>query len=355
MSKTKPQRRRLRWWLLSGIAIPVLLVLILAVVVWQGMLRMPGESFQGELPPPAEPQLTRAQELRRDVEHLAVTIGERNIECYPQLVAAAQFIERQFRQAGYEVSSQEYEVFDVKCRNIEVEISGTGRRDEIVIVGGHYDSVAGTPGANDNASGTAATLALARVFAGATPARTLRFVTFVNEEPPYFQSEDMGSLVYARRCRRRGENVVAMLSLETIGYYSDEPGSQQYPPLVGAFYPSEGNFVGVVGNMGSRKLVRHIVESFRAHAEFPCEGAALPGAITGVGWSDHWSFWQERYPAVMITDTAPFRYPYYHHPEDTPDKIDFERMTRVIDGLEKVIDELVNPTANSTPETNNDE
>jgi Zn-dependent M28 family amino/carboxypeptidase len=307
------------------------------------MLHMPGESFQGDLPPAAEPQLTRAQQLRRHVEHLAVTIGERNIDRYPRLVQAAEFIEQEFRKAGYETSFQEYEVFDVPCRNIEVELPGADRRDEIVIVGGHYDSVIGTPGANDNASGTAATLALARALAGSQPARTLRFVTFVNEEPPYFQSDDMGSLVYARRCRERGEEVVAMLSLETIGYYSDEPGSQQYPPLVGAFYPSEGNFIGVVGNMGSRKLVRRVVELFRANADFPCEGAAVPGAITGVGWSDHWSFWQEGYPAVMITDTAPFRYPYYHHPEDTPDKLDFDRMARVVDGLEKVIGELVNP------------
>lgn len=345
MSDTKPKPRRLHRWLLGCLAILVLLVLMVAVAIWQGMLQMPGESFQGELPPPAKPQWTRAQVLRRDVEHLAVTIGERNIECYPELVQAAEFIEREFRRADYEVSFQQYEVDDLKCRNIEVEIPGADRRDEIVIVGGHYDSVVGTPGANDNASGTAATLALAREFAGTKPARTLRFVAFVNEEPPYFQNNDMGSLVYARRCRQRGENIVAMLSLETIGYYSDEPGSQQYPPLVGAFYPSEGNFIGVVGNMGSRRLVRKVVESFRTNAEFPCEGAALPGAITGVGWSDHWSFWQEGYPAVMITDTAPFRYPYYHHPEDTPDKIDFERMARVVDGLEKVIAELVNPAA----------
>jgi Zn-dependent M28 family amino/carboxypeptidase len=304
---------------------------------------MPGENFQGELPPAAESQLTRAQQLRRDVEHLAVTIGERHLGRYGELTQAARFVEREFRKAGYEVTFQQYEVFDVKCRNIEVEIAGTDRRDEIVIVGGHYDTVFGTPGANDNASGTAATLALARVFAGSRPARTLRFVAFVNEEPPHFQSDDMGSLVYARRCRERRENVVAMLALETIGYYSDEPGSQQYPSLVGALYPSEGNFIGVVGNIGSRSLVQKVVEVFRANADFPCEGAALPGMMTGVGWSDHWSFWQEGFQAVMITDTAPFRYPYYHHPQDTPDKIDFERMARVVDGLQKVIDALVNP------------
>lgn len=155
----------------------------------------------------------------------------------------------------------------------------------------------------------------------------------------------MGSYVYARRCRERSENVLAMLSLETMGYYSDEPGSQKYPPVFGALYPSEGNFIGVVGNVRSRQLVRQVVRIFRSHTDFPCEGAALPGSITGVGWSDHWSFWQERYPAVMITDTAPFRYPYYHHPQDTPDKVDFEKMARVVDGLEHVVERLANPNA----------
>jgi hypothetical protein len=150
----------------------------------------------------------------------------------------------------------------------------------------------------------------------------------------------MGSRLYARRCRERGENVAAMLSLETIGYYDDSPGSQQYPPPVGLFYPSEGNFIGVVGNVRSRGLVRRIVGAFRRHERFPCEGGALPAAVPGVGFSDHWSFWKEGYPAVMVTDTAMFRYPHYHSPHDTIDKIDFQRLARVVRGLDKVIDVL---------------
>ncbi len=341
MSDTKKKRSRRRRKLLPRLA--ALFACTACVVAWWIMLRMPGESFCGQPPPATEPELTRADELRRDVEHLATTIGERNIQRYPKLVEAAQFIEREFRRAGYEVACQEYKVLSVKCHNIEVEIRGAKQPDEIVIVGGHYDSVVGTPGANDNASGAAATLALARDFANSRPARTLRFVAFVNEEPPYFQRESMGSLVYAHRCRQRNENVVAMLALETMGYFTDEPNSQKYPPVVGALYPSEGNFIGVVGNVKSRQLVRDVVDTFRANTKFPCEGAALPGSLTGVGWSDHWSFWQEGYPGVMITDTAPFRYPYYHHPKDTPDKMDFQKMARVVDGLEKVIDSLANP------------
>ena len=170
--------------------------------------------------------------------------------------------------------------------------------------------------------------------------RTVRFVLFANEEPPFFQTADMGSLVYAKRCRQRGENIVAMLSVETIGYYSERPGSQQYPPPMGLLYPSTGDFIGFVGNVKSRHLVRELVGSFRRHAQFPSEGAALPGSMTGVSWSDQWAFWQEGYPAVMVTDTAPFRYPYYHHPADTPDRLDYERMARVVDGLRAVLVDL---------------
>jgi Zn-dependent M28 family amino/carboxypeptidase len=226
--------------------------------------------------------------------------------------------------------------------NIEAEIVGGARPGEIVIVGAHYDSVVGSPGANDNASGTAAVLALAKRFAGRKCGRTLRFILFTCEEPPYFQSPSMGSAVYARRCRERNENLTAVISLETIGYFTSEPQTQQYPQPFGLFYPSEGDFIAVIGNVGSRKLVREVIESFRRHAEFPSEGGAVPGEITGVGWSDHWSFWQEGYEAVMITDTAPFRYPHYHTADDTPDKLNYDHMARIVDALEPVIDDLVN-------------
>ncbi len=158
--------------------------------------------------------------------------------------------------------------------------------------------------------------------------------------PPFFQTDLMGSRVYARRCRRRGEAIVAMLSLETIGYYSDAPGSQYYPPPVGLISPSTGDFIGLIGNVALRKLVRAAVGSFRRHARFPSEGAALPGFIAGVGCSDHWAFWQEGYPAVMVTDTAPFRYPYYHTRHDTQDKLGFDRMARVVNGLRGVVTDL---------------
>jgi Zn-dependent M28 family amino/carboxypeptidase len=285
--------------------------------------------------------------LQRDVEKLAGSIGERNLSRYTQLIAAADFLETSFASAGHSVRRQGYTVSGKRCDNIEVEIPGGDRASEIVLIGGHYDSVEGSPGANDNATGTAAVLALARAFAGKKPSRTLRFVAFVNEEPPYFQGPTMGSVVYARRARGSGEKIVAMLSLETIGYYSDAPGSQHYLFPFNLFYPSAANFIAFVGNVSSRRLVREVVTSFRNAAEFPSEGAALPGFIPGVGWSDQWSFWQEGYPGVMVTDTALFRYPYYHTGEDTPDKVRYEPLSRVVIGLEGVVANLAGLPARS--------
>jgi Zn-dependent M28 family amino/carboxypeptidase len=169
----------------------------------------------------------------------------------------------------------------------------------------------------------------------------LRFVAFVNEEPPYFLSGEMGSLVYARRCKERGDKISAMISLETIGYFSDAPHSQRYPsPILGIPYPKVGNFIGFVSNIRSRPLLRRVVALFRRDAKIPSEGAALPWFVPGVSWSDQWSFWKYGYPAIMVTDTAPFRYPYYHSSSDTPDKLDYDRFALVVSGMKKVIEEL---------------
>ncbi len=305
------------------------------------MIRMPNKTCAGSLPHLTNEQCTIRDAIRYDLELLAGEIGERNIQQYTNLCAAADFIQLSFEQAGYEVKRQSYEVAGRTCYNIEVEISGNVKANEIVIVGAHYDTVFDCPGANDNASGVAALLALARAFSGKEISRSLRFVAFVNEEPPFFQSGMMGSMVYAKRCRERCEKIVAMLSLETIGYYSEQPNSQHYPFPVGFFYPSTGNFIAFVGNISSRGLVRKVVESFRHQVQFPSEGGAWPGIITGVGWSDHWSFWQVGYPAIMITDTALFRYPYYHSAQDTPDRIRYDHLTRVVDGLKLVLVDLV--------------
>nr|MCH9687406.1 M28 family peptidase [Deltaproteobacteria bacterium] len=196
-------------------------------------------------------------------------------------------------------------------------------------------------GANDNGSGVAAMLELSRAFAGTPRGRTLRFVAFVNEEPPYFQEDSMGSVVYAKRSAARGEDIVGMLSLETIGYYTNEPDSQDYPKIVAALYPDRGNFVTFVSNTRSRRFVKEVVRSFESHTTFPSESIAAIDAIPGIGWSDHWSFYEEGYPSVMITDTAPNRYPHYHTRHDTPDKLTYPDMARVVDALHGVVGDLV--------------
>ena len=323
--------------LFSTLRVVGALVAIFALV-WWFMIKMPGKNVSVAARLSSEEMLLRA-ELVADVQKLAGEIGERNIPHYPALNAAADFIEKSFSEAGPQPRRDTYNVRGRACHNIETEIHGASPR--IILVGAHYDSVYGAPGANDNGSGVAATLALARRFAGKQLARTLRFVAFVNEEPPYFQTPDMGSFVYASRCKERGDQISAMISLETIGYFSDAPRSQIYPSTVlGAFYPTTGNFIGFVGNVGSRALVRRTIKSFRETGKLPCEGAAVPSFIPGVGWSDHWAFWKNGYPGVMVTDTALFRYPHYHAPSDTPDKLDYDRFALVVSGMQKVIEDL---------------
>jgi hypothetical protein len=322
----------------------VWLALLVASFLLTGccMIRMPLKSHRGALAALTAEQRALADSLRRDVEKLASDIGERSVFKPDGLRAATEYLEGEFMRAGYKVNRQSYQARGEPCHNLEVEIPGKTRGGEIVVVGAHYDSVSGCVGANDNGSGVAAVLALARAWSGRESARTLRFVAFVNEEPPFFQTEQMGSLVYARHCRRRSDNIIAMLSMETIGCYSDEPGSQMYPFPLGMFYPSRGDFIGFIGDTANRRLVRQCVKSFRRQVAFPSEGAALPGSLPGIGWSDHWAFWQVDYPALMVTDTAPFRYTSYHTTQDTAEKLDYERMARVVAGVDLVLQELVN-------------
>lgn len=321
----------------SILRIGLALVVIIGLV-WFFGIRMPGRNISSAATLNQDEVALRA-ELVATVQKLAGEIGERNMGRYPQLLASADFIEASFVGAGLTPQRVSYELRGRACHNIEVEIRGSS--PEILVIGAHYDSVFGCPGANDNGSGVAALLALARRFAGKPAGRSLRFVAFVNEEPPYFQTEEMGSFVYAKRCKERGDRITGMISLETIGYFSDAPGSQKYPsPVLGFFYPSKGNFIGFAANTSSRSLLRTTVAAFRKAGRLPCQGAALPAAIPGIGWSDQWSFWQCGYPAIMVTDTAPFRYPHYHEPTDTADKLDYDRFALVVSGMEKTIADL---------------
>src|ERR1700704_2126927 len=325
----------------SALRIALAVVVVFALLWWFGV-RMPGKNIAKAAPLSTE-EITLREELRADVRTLGAEIGERNMLHYPQLDAAADFIESSFSRAGLHPRRDTYELQGKAFHNIEAEIRGS--TPEIVLVGAHYDSVVGAPGANDNGSGVAAMLALARRFATRSTSSTLRFVAFVNEEPPFFQTKQMGSFVYPSRCKDRGDQIAAMISLETIGYFSDAPRSQTYPaPGLGVFYPTTGNFIGFVGNVRSGALLRRSIALFREQAKLPSEVAALPAFIPGVGWSDQWAFWQHGYPGIMITDTAPFRYPHYHSATDTPDKLDYDRFTLVVSGVEKVIQGLARKT-----------
>lgn len=287
----------------------------------------------------AEREKAYRSELEKDVRFLA-KLGERNAKKKWELADAADWVFSELEAAGYSPRREGYEVDGVAAQNFEANVRGEGDAREIVVVGAHYDTAEGSPGADDNASGVAAVMALARRFRTATPARALRFVFFTNEEPPYFQTENMGSAVYARGVSERKEEVVAMLSVESIGFYSDAANSQKFPAGLGKDFPSIGNFVAVVGDGSSADLVTRITQTMGSWSTIPTQGAALDAKLPGVGWSDHWAFWQIQVPAVMITDTALFRNPHYHKPTDQPDTLDFARMARVVAGLESVIADL---------------
>ncbi len=317
-------------------ALTIAVIVVLLIFILAGRLK----PMRPEIPPLAAlPPLTPKERqlqtrLRRHVTVLAGRIGPRNLWEYPRLQAAAAYIETELQRYGYRVRPLCYRVLNRTVCNWEVTLPGKRRPEEVVVIGAHYDTVPHSPGANDNGSGVAALLEIARALRDFRPERTLRLVAFVNEEAPFYRTGEMGSQVYARRARAHGDDIVAMLSLETIGHYSDAPGSQRFPnPLYAWFYPDTGNFVAFVSNLASWGLLRRCLQRFRRLSEFPAQGVAAPGSLTGIGWSDHASFWDQGYQALMVTDTAPFRYPHYHRPSDTPDKLDYDAFARVTAGL----------------------
>ncbi len=284
-----------------------------------------------------------ADRLRAHVATLAIEIGERNVFRPQALHAAADYIRREWTAMGYPVAGQSYRAHGVLSENLEVTLPGKSKSGEIVLIGAHYDSVQGSPGANDNGSGVATLLEISRAFVRLTPERSLRLVAFVNEEPPFFYWGQMGSMIYAKAARARGDDIRLMVSLEMLGCYNEEPGSQRYPALLRFFYPDRGNFVAFVSNLRSRKPLRQLVEAFRAHSDFPAESLAAFEFVPGVAWSDQLSFWRQGYPALMVTDTAFYRYAYYHTALDTPEKLNYPAMAQVVVGLQQAFAALVGP------------
>ena len=323
---------RVIFWLTVAIG-----AVAVAALFWY-MVAVPGRTWSSALPPLSDEDRALGERLQGHVG--AIASSEHNVWSADQLEAAALHIEASLRQAGYEVQLEKYRSGGAAVRNVLADLKGGARVGEIVIVGAHYDSVRGAPGANDNGSGVAAVLELAHALRDWKPDHTWRFALFVNEEPPFFMTDEMGSDLHARGARAREERIVAMFSLETIGYYSDEPGSQHYPLPFSFFYPDQGNFIAFVANLRSRELLHQTISGFRAKAEFPSEGIAAPAFIPGVDWSDQRSFWAQGYRALMVTDTALYRYPWYHTPRDTPDKVDYERLARVTRALERTFHTL---------------
>jgi hypothetical protein len=329
---------------------PLLVLLLVVVILAAGgyaallyMTTVPGQSYQGALPPLTAEERALAGTLMRHIETIATR--EHNVAHYDELEKAARHLEATLSSYGYTSGRQEYVVGGKTVRNIDAVIEPqAGIADpDVIVLGAHYDSAEDAPGANDNGSGTAAVLELARLLKdlhGQTRKR-IRLVLFVNEEPPYFMTRDMGSLRYAEALAARKERVTAMFSLETLGYYAEAPGSQKYPFPFGLMFPDRGDFVAFVGLTNSRPLVQETMRSFRSHTSFPTVGGIAPVIIPGIGWSDHWAFGQYGFQGVMVTDTAPFRYPHYHEPTDTPDKVDTERLARVVKGMERVVRDLV--------------
>lgn len=276
-----------------------------------------------------------SQRLREHVGTLSEKIGPRSVEQYENLNRAALYIEGQLRSIGYKIEEDRYPINDLEVRNIWVQTSEPTADQSILVIGAHYDSVGDNcPGANDNATGVAGNLELARALKSANLKQPIRFVFFVNEEPPYFASNQMGSYVHAKKLSESKVQALGMISLETIGYYSEKKDSQQFPiAALSKIYPTTGNFVAFVGNLSAKDFLQQVLAVFRKVSTVPSEGISAPAMIEGIDWSDHWSFGEFGIPAFMITDTAPFRYPHYHLETDTPDKINFEKFSDLISSL----------------------
>jgi Zn-dependent M28 family amino/carboxypeptidase len=292
-------------------------------------LGMPGKSYSETPPALTQKQQLRQDDLKKTVQTLSGEIGIRYDRS--SLAQTLNVIAPLLPQ------HQDYQSKGITHQNRSLEIRGQTKPDDVILIGAHYDTVAVSPGADDNASGIAALLSLAKQFEREKFAKTVRFVAFAQEELGL-----LGSRAYAERSKQLNENIVAMLSLEMLGYYTDRPGSQAYPVPVGNLYPDRGNFLAFISNLKSRDLLRSTLQSFRKSATLPSEGLALPELIKDIGRSDHGSFWKAGYPAILVTDTANFRNPHYHQPSDRIDTLDFDRLTRAVDGIATIIEDLAN-------------
>ncbi len=279
------------------------------------------------------PQKSCEENLKQHVYMLAGEIGERNIQRPESLINASHYISRQWQAMGYEIHSQGYRAKNIPCTNIEITQKGTETPEKIIVIGAHYDSIPGSPGANANASGVAALIELARAVRPMSFKSTIKFVALVNQEPPFFGTEYMGSWMYARQAHLRGDDIQLAILLDSIGNYTDEPNSQYYPPFLGSRSLQQGNFLTVLSNIKSRQQAHRLFSSFRKNSDFPIKKIVAPKFIPGMSWGDQSPFWLHNYKAVMLTDTGPYRSKYYHSGRDTPEKLNYHAMAEASDGI----------------------
>ena len=326
----------------------LLTISILAGAAIRFCVVFPRQPSTAALPPLDDDSRAAALDLETHIR--AVASGPHNLAHPDALEASAAYIEATLHGFGYTPVPQTFRVGKSDVRNIEVVIEPPAPMSsvETLVIGAHYDSADDFPGANDNGTGVAALLELARVLHSAKTTRRLRLVFFVNEEHPYGKTPDMGSFRHANAMRERRENIIGMLALETLGHFSHEPGSQRFPFPFGLLYPNRGNFIAFVGMLGARTLVNRLVYTFRAGSSFPAIGAVAPSFIEGADLSDHWAYDHFGYPACMVTDTAPFRNPFYHSQRDTPDTVDYANLARVTAALATMIQTLAESPAIGT-------
>lgn len=277
------------------------------------------------------------ENLETHVRKISHDIGPRSMRYYDGLILTRDYIFENLESWGYNVFTQDYKVYGKTVSNVIATRDGLNDNSgKIIVLGAHYDSF-DNPGADDNASGVAGLLEIARALSDVDTAYPVVFAAFVNEEPPFFKTEQMGSRVFVRDLKRRAVEVEAAIILESIGYYSDRLFSQRYPPLMGFFYPNRANFIILAGNRDSRKQKNRFFDLFRGKSGFPIRKTPPVDNIPGAEFSDHWSFWQDGYPAFMVTGTAFLRNENYHRMTDTYDTLDYCNLAEVVGGILKAV------------------
>lgn len=290
------------------------------------------------LPPLTEAERDLAGRLEKTVRHLAADIGERNADKSWNLATATDDLAISLEKLGYEVRRQGIVVEDgAVVQNLAVHVNGGEKGGQAVVVGAHFDTLSGTPGADENASGAAAVMELARLFYAGKPKRAIHFALFVNAAPAYAATDKMGSFVYAKALKAEGLDVRAMLSLDGLGVFAPGPPARPYPAEVRPPYPPRSDFVALLGNEDSRTLLEQLARSFEG-STVPVISSVLPSEVAG--GSDHTGFWKLGVPAVLLTDLARFRYKEHQTSTDLPDRLDFDRMARVVGSVRKALAEL---------------